>query len=195
MSTQAELISLARANVIKIDPKARMFSDTDLSAFLNEAQEVLQTDMYDDIPEQQDKATWNISTGTQEYLMSVVLPWYKKINKIDMDQCNIDDISDTVWEPSRYCIYGTTIYTNTIPSASKTVKIYYSKYLPQITSTVDCVLPREYNFAMVCYASYLALLSVEKTEKARNCYQEYEQAKAKLITINNRRQLYNFINY
>ena len=60
-----------------------------------------------------------------------------------MSQCSIDDIEETTGEPSHYCIYGTTIYTNTIPSVSKTVRVYYSKRLPEITATEACVLPVE----------------------------------------------------
>jgi hypothetical protein len=62
MSSLATLISKTRSNVIKIDPQARMFSDNDLAVFLNNAQKRIETDLYDDIPEQQKRATRNIST-------------------------------------------------------------------------------------------------------------------------------------
>lgn len=195
MSTQASLISKARSNIIKIDPQARIFSDTELSTFLNEAQDKIETDMSDDIPEQQVKVNWDISTGTQEYLMATVLPNYKKINKIDMTQCSIDEVEEVTGEPNQYTIYWTTLYTNTIPSWSKSVKIFYSKKLPDISSSEDCVLPSEYDLALCYYASYLALNSIEKTQKANDAFGMYQQAINKLITTNNRRVEYNFINY
>ena len=195
MSSQASLVSKARSNIIKIDPQARIFSDTELSVFLNEAQDKIETDMSDDIPEQQVKSTWSISTGTQEYLMSSVLPNYKKINHIDMNQCNIEEVVDSAGEPNQYCIYWTTLYTNTIPSWSKSVNIFYSKKLPDITTSEDCILPSEYDLALCYYASYLALNSVEKSQKAGEAFGMYKQAIDKLITTNNRRQTYNFINY
>lgn len=195
MSSQASLISKARSNIIKIDPQARIFSDTELSVFLNEAQDKLETDFSDDIPEQQTKSTWSISVWTQEYTVNSVLPNYKKINHIDMDQCSIEDIEETTGEPNRYCIYWTSIYTNSIPSSSKSVKVFYSKRLPDITGTEDCILWSEYDLALCYYASYLALNSVEKTQKANDAFGMYKQVVDKLITTNNKRQTYNFINY
>lgn len=195
MSSQSHLISVARSNIIKIDPKARMFSDTELWLFLNEAQEKLQMDMYDDIPEQQKRVVWNITTGIQEYDVETIMPWYKKMNSIDLEQCDISEITDDLWQPLSYCIYGTTMYTNTIPTASRVVKILYSAFLPEITSTLDCVLPKVYDYCLASYVAYLALLSVEKTDKAMMSIQQYENAKVKLITTNNRRQQFNFINY
>lgn len=193
MSSLASLISIARSNIIKIDPKARMFSDTELTVFFNEAQEKLQTDFADEIPEQQKKIDWTISAGVQEYTLNTVFPNYKKINYIALEQCDIQDVIDNTGEPSQYCIYGTSIYTNTIPSNSKIVKCFYASYLPEIVT--ECVLPRNYDLALCYYVSYLALMSVEKNDKAMWCLQSYQQAVAKLITDNNRRMEHNFINY
>jgi hypothetical protein len=94
MSSLASLISKARANIIKIDPKARMFSDTELTVFFNEAQDQIETDFADEIPEQQKRVIWTISAGVQEYVLNTVFPDYKKINHIDMQQCDINDVSD-----------------------------------------------------------------------------------------------------
>jgi len=170
-----------------------MFSDTELTVFFNEAQDKLETDFADEIPEQQKKADWNISAGVQEYVLNTIFPEYKKINYISMEQCDIQEVLDNAWEPNQYCIYGTSIYTNTVPSNSKIVKTFYASHLPDIVT--ECVLPSNYNLALCYYASYLALMSVEKNEKAMWCLQSYQQAIAKLITDNNRRIEYNFINY
>ena len=195
MSSLPTLISKARANIIKIDPQARVFSDTELSVFLNEAQNKLATDFADELPEQQKKVDRSINAGQQEYLLNTVFPNYKKINYISMQECDIAEVSDNVGDASEYCIYGTTIYTNTIPSTSKIVKAFYASYLPEITMSIDCVLSTVNDLALAYYTSYLALLSVEKNEKAMGCLQTYQQTVARLITDNNRRVEHNFINY
>ena len=195
MSSQSVLVSKARSNIIKIDPKARMFSDDELSLFLNEAQDKLEQDFSDDIPEQETISIWNILQWVQSYQMSIVLPDYKKINRIDMDQWNIEDITDSAWQPNKYCIYGTNLYVVSVPSVWKTVKVFYSKKLPEISSTQECVLWSEYDLALCYYASYLALNSVEKTQKASDSFGMYKSALDKLITTNNRRQTNQFINY
>lgn len=194
-STLSTLISKTRANVIKIDPQARMFSDDELATFLNEAQDKIEVDLSDDIPEQQKKVTWNISAWVQEYVLSTVMPWYKKMNSIDLSQCGIDDVSESVWVPMSYTIYGTTLYTDVIPSSSASYVVRYSSSLPTISTYEDCVLPDEYIMALAYYAAQLALHSVEKVEKANYCFQLYTQAVTKLITNNNRRMQANFINY
>ena len=195
MSSLTSLISKSRANVIKIDPQARVFSDAELTTFINESQNILSTDFSDDIPEQQKKVTWSIIAWQQEYVLDTVFSLYKKINHVSMDECDISEISDGIWDASRYCIYGTTIYTDTIPSSSKSVTVFYSAALPEITSSVNCTLPTKYDLALVYYASYLALMSIEKTEKAVWCLQMYQQEITRLITDNNRRMTHNFINY
>lgn len=170
-----------------------MFSDTELTVFFNEAQDQLETDFADEIPEQQKKVDWTISAGVQEYVLNTVFPEYKKIVYIAMEQCDIHDVSDNAGEPSQYCIYGTSIYTNTVPSNSKIVKTFYASHLPEIVT--DCVLPSNYDLTLCYYVSYLALMSVEKTDKAIWCLQTYTKAVWKLITDNNRRVEHNFINY
>jgi hypothetical protein len=162
---------------------------------LNNAQKRIETDLYDDIPEQQKRATRNISTWTQEYSLSVVLPWYKKINNIALNQCGMGGVSDNTWIVSAYCIYWTSIYTNTIPSSSQSVKVLCSASLPDITTYIDCVLPESYDLPLAYYAWYLALISVEKNDKAITCLQTYGQTISDIITTNNKRQEYNFINY
>lgn len=195
MISLSTLLSKTRANVIKIDPQARIFSDDELTTFLNEAQDKIETDLTDDLPEQQKKVNWTISAGTQEYTLLTVLPGYKKMNSIDLRQCSIDDVSDNAGVPGAYTIYGTSIYTDTIPSSSLTVSVKYSASLPTITSSVGCVLPEEYTLALAYYTAYLALESIEKKEKAMSSLQNYGQAISKLITTNNKRMQADFINY
>jgi hypothetical protein len=125
--------------------------------------------------------------------LNTVFPDYKKINHIDMQQCDINDVSDNSWEPNKYSIYGASIFTNTVPNVSKTVKVFYASKLPEIVT--DCILPSNYDLALCYYVWYLALMSVEKNDKAMWCLQTYTKATAKLITDNNRRVEHNFINY
>jgi hypothetical protein len=54
----------------------------------------METDFADEIPEQQKRVIWTISAGVQEYVLNTVFPDYKKINHIDMQQCDINDVSD-----------------------------------------------------------------------------------------------------
>ena len=42
----------------------------------------------------------------------------------------------------------------------------YRKKLPKITDAQDSILPKDYDEAICLYASYLAMLSVEKQAKA-----------------------------
>lgn len=195
MITAQQLLSITRSNIIKIDPQARMFSDDELLTFLNDAQRQLEVDAGDEVPEQQKISNWSINTGQQEYVLNTLLPNYKKILYINLPQCDINDISDNLWQVGSYAVYGTSIYTDTIPSTSATYKVFYACTLPEITMLDWCILWIEYWLALWYYAGYLALLSVEKQQKAQDCYGQYKQEVARLVKNIFSRQQYNFINY
>jgi hypothetical protein len=54
------------------------------------------------------------------------------------------------------------------------LNLLYNKYLPKITDSVPSELDEDFDEAVALYASYLALISVEKQAKATMCMAQYQ---------------------
>lgn len=178
MSSITDLRVRTRTTYTKIDPNAKVRDNPTLDFFINSAYEKVQEDMQFDIPECQWNTTITTVSGAQEYDKPTDMV---RVNNIFESSYNMTPISKSdsmrlraeQSNPSSYYLYGSKIGVYPTPDNTYTLDILYSKYLPKITDTQESLLPADYDEAIALYASYLAMLSVEKQAKANILLSQY----------------------
>lgn len=192
MSNLQNLRILTRTTYTKIDPNAKVRSDTTLNHYINEAQNQIIRDMNFDIPECESSTTITTTWGTTEYnkptdfqrIVGFFQDGYKLTNTTKQ-QFLLNRSSNT--KPSSYYIYGSKIWFYPTPDNTYTFDLLYKRKLPTITETIDCELPSDYDNAISLYSCYLMMISVEKQAKANMAIMEYNNEISKLYNqyVNN----------
>lgn len=177
MTTLANLRTKCRTSYLKIDPNAKVRDDNVLDYFLNEWKRQIQSDMLYDIPENQATDNIALTRWTKEYdlpdgfvKMTAVFCNGNPLKLSNKSSC----IWNWLWIPSEYYLYGWKIGLYPTPASDMVIELLYSRQLNEMSLPIWTELPVDYDDAIVLWATYLMLLSVEKTEKAnlvRNQYQ------------------------
>lgn len=184
MTTLANLRIKCRTSYLKIDPNAKVRDDNILDYFLNEWKRQIQSDLLYDLPENQ---------ATQDY---VLIPWTKEYDLPDRfikviwvlnnwKELKLSNKQSCLWEwqgiPSDYYLYWWKIGFYPTPSTWATITLLYSQELNEMSTPIGTELPVDYDDAIVLWATYLMLLSVEKTEKANLVRNQYQNKKDMLF--------------
>lgn len=181
MSTLASLITLTR-EYIKIDPNARVFSDSTLTNFINRAYFQLQKDWKHQWRECYDNATTPTVAGTQEYwlptdFIAVNLVQYNnqsldKTDRIELKRA-INQNPMSSGTPNMYYLYAGNVWLYPIPNTTGTIDLEYLKRLPTLSSSQDSLFPADFDDAIALYASYIAFKSVNKMDLAQMSLWDY----------------------
>lgn len=181
MSSLTTLRTKTRGQKIKIDPNSKIFSDSVLDGFINDAYFQIQKDWGFRWRENYDNTEQSSTAGTGEYSLP------SDFVKLDLIRYNGDDLKKTTKKelkiqnsslttqgnPYYYYIYGNVYGIYPLPDSTKTIDIDYFKRLPTITTSVDSDFPIDFDNAIACYAAYLAFLSINKNDKAVSMYTAY----------------------
>lgn len=181
MSTLSSLIGLTR-EYIKIDPNARVFSDSTLTNFINRAYFQLQKDWQHRWRECMDNATTPTIAGTQEYglptdfiasnLVRYNNQTLKKTDRLELKRWNNTNPMSS-GTPAFYYLYWGNLGMYPIPTTTGTIDFEYLKRLPTLSSTQDSLFPVDFDDAIALYASYIAFKSVNKADLAQMSLWDY----------------------
>lgn len=142
MSTVAQMVDNVRTN-FKKDPAARVISDTVILAKLNEAQDLVEGEVF--IPEMQSSSTVNLVASTQEYnlatdLVKLNLVRHQAHERI-LKEKSLRDIflfdKDTTGVPEVYYVWGGSIGFYPTPSSNESagVKYWYTRTLSELVES------------------------------------------------------------
>lgn len=176
-TSQSDLFARARQQYTKIDPNGKIWWDDSLDFYVNEAYKRVQRD-----GNYQRKDCEQLSTLATDGSTMYDLPddfvriEALKVNGQDItrkDRSDILGLSIQTATPNIYYIHGREIWYYPTPTGSDLIQLIYRKSLPKITSTVDSMLPVDFDEAISLYSAYLMLLSVEKVAKANLMLSQY----------------------
>jgi len=83
--------------------------------------------------------------------------------------------------PYQYYIYKWYYGLDPIPNVAYTIDFNYFKKL-YLTDTIDSEYPEEFDAAICLRAAYLAFLSVNKQDRAQQCFAEYDRTMGSLLS-------------
>lgn len=165
-----------RTSYLKIDPNAKVRDDNMLDFYLNEWKRQVQNDAFFDLPENQDATTITLIPWTQEYALPTN---FRKMESVTMDwyQLKLTNKSNCMWKnewiPNEYYLFNNKIGFYPIPNKAKDIDLVFSKELNEMDQVIWTELPVDYDDVIVLYATYLMLMSVEKTDKANMVRNQY----------------------
>lgn len=184
MTNLSSLRTLAR-NQYRFDPNGRVFSDTELDGYLQQA--------YKHVQEQlglllDNKESISTVSGTQEYLLPTTL--YKinddgvMIDTISLREASYEDTGGitTQAKPTRYYQRETDTglkigFINT-PDSTYTINVFYKGYRPTLSSSQGTTTNEKYDMLIALYAAYYAEYTLRgNTQNAIAKLQAYEQEK------------------
>ena len=182
MSTLINLRTLVRNTYLKIDPNAKIWDNNVLDYYINRWYSKVQKDFDFEIQECQTKVTIPTIWWVEEYDKPSVLVRITGFfnNQTKLSKTNKQDImriSSDNSEPIKYYQYWDKIGFFPIPDTTYNLELLYNKKLPKITSTVWSLLDDDMNDLLVLWSCYLMFLSVEKSDKANMCLNQYTIAK------------------
>ena len=184
MTTLANLRTKCRTSYLKIDPNAKVWDDNILDYFLNEWKRQIQSDMLYDIPENQATIDITLIPWTKEYdlpdrfvKMVAVMNNWKELKLSNKRDC----MTEWAWIPSDYYLYWWKIGFYPTPSNSGTITLLFSQELNEMSLPIGTELPVDYDDAIVLWATYLMLMSVEKIDKANMVRNQYQNKKDMLF--------------
>jgi hypothetical protein len=172
MSSLVNLRTRTRTTYMKIDPNAKVRDNPTLDFFINEAYNKVQRKGNYQRKECEQFATLDID-GSTMYDMpddfvrvedDGMLVSTMTIGKTTRNQ--VLRLKSNTGTPTAYYIYDGKIGFYPVADAGLDIQMIYRKKLPKITDAQDSILPEDYDEAICLYASYLAMLSVEKQAKA-----------------------------
>lgn len=177
MSTTLQNLRIkCRTAYLKIDPNAKVRDDNMLDFYLNEWKRQVQNDAFFDLPENQ--AEYVITT--QAWVKEYDLPdRFRKLETIAIngEKLRLSSKSKCMWKwlwvPSEYYLYNNKVWLYPIPKWEFEVEMLYSQELNEMDNAIWTELPVDYDDLIVLYATYLMLISVEKTEKANMVRNQY----------------------
>jgi hypothetical protein len=181
MQTLSELETSVRSSYLKIDPTAKIWSNSSLDYFLQTAYSKVQQDVQYAIPECEGSTTISTVNGTREYALPSDFAringlFYntKPLGKTQKNQIYLYNSSNSI--PSQYYKYGSFIGLCPIPDAVYSIDMLYYKKLPVLSSSQASLMGSELEDCVVLYTCYLMFLSVEKQAKANMCLAQYTMA-------------------
>lgn len=181
MQTLSQLETSVRSSYLKIDPSAKIWSNSSLDYFLQTAYSKVQEDVQYAIPECETSTTISTINGTREYAIPSDFArlgglFYntKKLGKTSKEQIYLYNSSNSI--PSQYYKYGSYIGLCPIPDAVYSLDMLYYKKLPALSSSQASLMGSELDDCVVLYACYLMFISVEKQAKATMCLAQYNIA-------------------
>jgi len=172
MSSLVNLRTRTRTTYMKIDPNANVRDNPTLDFFINEAYNKVQRKGNYQRKECEQLTTLVID-GSAMYAIPEdfvrleedgMLVGTMAIGKTTRNQ--VLRLTQNTGTPTAYYIYDGKIWFYPIADAGLEIQMIYRKKLPKITDAQDSILPKDYDEAICLYASYLAMLSVEKQAKA-----------------------------
>lgn len=177
MSTTLQNLRIkCRTAYLKIDPNAKVRDDNMLDFYLNEWKRQVQNDAFFDLPENQ--AEYVITT--QAWVKEYDLPdRFRKLETIAIngEKLRLSSKSKCMWKwlwvPSEYYLYNNKVWLYPTPKWELEVEMLYSQELNEMDNAIWTELPVDYDDLIVLYATYLMLISVEKTEKANMVRNQY----------------------
>jgi len=163
----ASTLSEIRANLrdeLTIDPNGKIWSDSVLNSYINNAYLQIQKDGNYKWRENASNTTFDTIVGTQEYALPsdfirLTLVRYNNNVLIPSDKITLKRQQNTFvnGQPSQYYIYGTNVGFDTIPNAVKEIDFDYQKKLAKLSDDTDTSeLPEDFDDTIVKYASFLA---------------------------------------
>ena len=182
MSTLINLRTLVRNTYLKIDPNAKIWDNNVLDYYINRWYSKVQKDFDFEIQECQTKVTIPTIWWVEEYdkpcdLVSITGFFNNQTKLSKTNKQDIMRISSDNSEPIKYYQYWDKIGFFPIPDTTYNLELLYNKKLPKITSTVWSLLDDDMNDLLVLWSCYLMFLSVEKSDKANMCLNQYTIAK------------------
>ena len=182
MSTREQLRSDLR-DEIRIDPNGKMWGDSVLNSYINQAIFQIQKDWNFGWRENQGgNSLFSLVSWTQEYdlpsdFIRVELVRYNgtELYKTTKNELKKQYDSFTSWSPCGYYILWTKIWFDVIPDGGN-IDFDYLKRVPSLASDDDIMaFPDDFDLAVVKYASYLAWSSPRGNEQtAWTKKQEYD---------------------
>lgn len=183
MTSLNSLRTLARQQY-RFDPNGRVFSDSELDTYINQAYKTVQREMWLLL---EDKQVITTAWGTQEYSLPANLYHINKVicNDTELVQTNFFDTDTTQGTPTLFYIKetatGTKIGLQATPNATFTLDIFYQGYRNDIDGTTDSSIPTEYDLLVALYTAYLAEYTLRgNTSNAVAKIQAYNAEKARL---------------
>lgn len=182
MSTRSDLRSDLRVE-LKIDPNGKIWSDSTLNSYINQAYARIQKDWNFAWRENQANTTFSTTVWTQEYSLpsdfwKVQLVRYAWTNLLKTDKITLKRqySSFVSWTPSKYYIYWAYVWFDVLPSGTWTVDFDYVKILTPFSADSDSsAFWVDFDAAIVKYAAFLAWSSIKwKENTAQSKLQEYQ---------------------
>ncbi len=185
--TRQQIRDRLRINELKIDPNARVWSDSALNANIKTARERIQQDGgYDWYFNDGEDSSTTTAIGTQEYTLpdnfvrlelakydgSPLSPTTKKYLKATNRSLTSNG------RPAQYYLLGNKIGLWLRPDDAKTLDLTYRKKLDDLATDADVeVMPDEFVEAIVQYSAYLSWSDIQgREDKAIQAMQNYKEA-------------------
>lgn len=166
MSTTLSQARTKFRNEVKIDPNGKVWDNTMVNGFFNDAYLKVQADGHFNWPgtTEQTSDTVSLVAGTQEYtaptniaLVELVTLSTTPLYPIDFVEAKRRNLTNAQGTPSRYYFRGEKIGFDPIPNSSGTVNIYFRAILASLSADGDTIkLPDNFVPAIVKYMAYLA---------------------------------------
>lgn len=182
-STQAELRTKTRDYMVKIDPNGKIWGDDIIDAYNQRAYFQIQKDGNYEWRFNNTYLQQTAVGGQGEYTLpddfqSFTLLRYNKqymnpTDKITLEMQNQTFPSTQI--PYQYYIYWSKFGLYPLPSDNGNIELFYNKRFPDLSATQDSELPSDFDFAIVAYGTYIAMISVEKQLKAQMAMTDYMQ--------------------
>jgi len=186
-TTQAQLRTICRTRYIKIDPNAKVWSNDVLDWYLEEGYTQIQGDWGRRWRENMADVQVAGVVNQQQYplpadFVRVDLIRYNGQELLPTNKVTIKRYEQnfTYWLPYQYYIYQWNYGLDPIPNVGYTIDFNYFKK-NYLTAEIDSVYPDEFNAAICSWAAYLAFLSVNKIDRAEQCFADYEKTLAGLL--------------
>ena len=157
MQTLSQLETSVRNSYLKIDPSAKIWSNTSLDYFLQTAYSKVQQDCQYAIPECEASTTISTVSWTREYAvpsdfvrLGGLFYQTKKLGKTQKSQIYLYNSSNSI--PAQYYKYGNYIGLCPIPDSTYDISMLYYKKLPALSSSQANVMGTELEDCVVLYA-------------------------------------------
>ncbi len=146
------------------DPNGKIWSDTLLDGYINQAYLQVQGDGQFGWPGiEKGSATISCTQGTQEYALPddfgrvrLILNGSQQLYPTTFEQAKIQNPTGVQALPSNYYLDGFIIGFDPVPSTGLSISLWYQKHAPALSETVDSALTTDFDPAIVKYAAYLA---------------------------------------
>lgn len=192
MATVTAQLSNIRTR-FKKDPSERMISDTTLLNFLNEAQDIIQSEII--FPAAQTSATINLVANTQSYSLdsTIIKPMLFRYDANDWVLKEIPFLglqkrfSSSTGTPQEYAMYGNQVYFHPTPSTTEAagVTYYFIKKLGELVESgagagqvTTSEIPEHYHFLLERGAEMLAFEMIGDFNRAREAELRFKEGMA-----------------